>query len=217
MFCLQKAARHRHEQRVLAERTTLFTLHSLSCSPPLSLPAIAAPDTKRFVQTLSSPPSSGQSQSRPTATANRDSRQYLPAAMAFVCAASAPSLRRPRQVATDSSCTLQPSARLRTRPARRARWTCRAENAAAAANDQEQEQEDDADKFRPHGGTGDDVKEEAGDYFPVDLVEGYLDNAKVRPKIDIDADEYMLMWKLRKMLHEDDFKKIFDNRRIGGF
>lgn len=55
------------------------------------------------------------------------------------------------------------------------------------------------------------------DEIPVEEVEGYLENAKVRPKIDIDADEYMLMWKLRKMLHEDDFNRIFDqkSRRIG--
>jgi len=44
-----------------------------------------------------------------------------------------------------------------------------------------------------------------------------LDNANVRPRIDMDADEAVLLMKLRRMLHEDDFKRIFDakNRRIG--
>jgi len=47
--------------------------------------------------------------------------------------------------------------------------------------------------------------------------EGHLDNANVRPRIDMDADEAVLLMKLRRMLHEDDFKRIFDakNRRIG--
>lgn len=85
---------------------------------------------------------------------------------------------------------------------------------------------DDADdtNFRPHVPHVP-VSDDCGDgtntdgFLPVELVEGYLDNAKVRPKIDLDADEYMLMWKLRKMLHEDDFKKIFDSRSrwIGEF
>lgn len=54
---------------------------------------------------------------------------------------------------------------------------------------------------------------------PLELIDGVLDNARIRPKIDLDANEYMLMWKLRRMLHEDDFKRIFDqkNRRIGDF
>ena len=93
----------------------------------------------------------------------------------------------------------------------RAEDTARAEDAAADAAD-------DA-PFRPHAGTGDDVTEEAGEEVPLDLVGGYLDNAKVRPKIDIDADDYMLMWRLRTMLHKDDFKRIFDKKsyRIGEF
>lgn len=62
----------------------------------------------------------------------------------------------------------------------------------------------------------DEEKEENG-FLPMELVEGHLDNVRVGPKFDIDADEYMLMWKLRKMLHEDDFKKIFDGRRVGEF
>lgn len=97
-----------------------------------------------------------------------------------------------------------------------ARWTCSVESAAAAGG---KEQDEDESVFRPHGGAGDDAGKTARDFLPVDLVGGYLDNAKVRPKIDIDADEYMLMWKLRKMLHEDDFNKIFDKKsfRIGEF
>lgn len=53
----------------------------------------------------------------------------------------------------------------------------------------------------------------------IELVDGFFENAKVRPRIDLDADEYMLMWKLRRLLHEDDFERIFSpkNPRIGEF
>lgn len=70
--------------------------------------------------------------------------------------------------------------------------------------------------FRPHGNLGDDIEETPSD-IPLELSEGYLENTDIRPKIDIDADEDMLMWRLRRMLHKDDFKRIFDSRnsRIG--
>ena len=55
------------------------------------------------------------------------------------------------------------------------------------------------------------------DDLPIELVDGHLDNMAVRPKIDVDADETLLMIKLRRMLHKDDFDRIFDSRdrRIG--
>lgn len=134
--------------------------------------------------------------------------------MAFV-GAPATAGRRPRQGSSSSSCASRRSPCLARRTGNVARWTCCVESAAAAGG---KGQEDDLD-FRPHGGLRDDVGDNAEDFLPIDLVDGYLDNAKVRPKIDIDADEYMLMWKLRKMLHEDDFNKIFDkkSRIIGEF
>lgn len=64
---------------------------------------------------------------------------------------------------------------------------------------------------------GDDMSEEVSEDTPVELADGFMEGTKVRPKLDIEVDEYLLMWKLRKMLHEDDFKRIFDSsqRRIG--
>lgn len=51
----------------------------------------------------------------------------------------------------------------------------------------------------------------------IDDVEGVLENGPVRPMLDLNADEALLMWKLRKSLHADDFRKIFNekDRRIG--
>lgn len=65
-------------------------------------------------------------------------------------------------------------------------------------------------------GVGGKQKEEEEE-IRLELVDGYLENAKVRPRIDMDANEYMMLWKLRTMLHADDFKRIFDekSRRIG--
>ena len=59
--------------------------------------------------------------------------------------------------------------------------------------------------------------DDADDEIPVELVEGHLENTDVRPKLDMQADEYMVLYKLRRMLHKDDFKRIFDerSRRIG--
>lgn len=51
----------------------------------------------------------------------------------------------------------------------------------------------------------------------LDVVLGHLDNAPVKPSLDMEADETILMIKLRRMLSEEDFKRIFDvkDRRIG--
>lgn len=48
-------------------------------------------------------------------------------------------------------------------------------------------------------------------------VEGLIENSNVRPKLDIDADERLLIHQLRKQLHKDDFDRIFNSkdRRIG--
>jgi hypothetical protein len=51
----------------------------------------------------------------------------------------------------------------------------------------------------------------------VDHVEGMMENANVRPMLDIDADERTLLLRLRMSLHPDDYKRIFNqnDRRIG--
>lgn len=141
--------------------------------------------------------------------------------MAFV--PSSVSFRRPRHNAHTS---VRPEQQART-PTRTSR-SCICATAAHSSPTSSSEDEDvgshaanaDAEeKFRPHGnvGRGENGDGEDSSTLPLEMVDGYLDNAKVRPKIDVDADEYMLMWKLRKMLHEDDFKRIFDtkSRRIG--
>lgn len=57
--------------------------------------------------------------------------------------------------------------------------------------------------------------EQTVDELPLELVEGLLPDEASRPKFDLDVDESMLMWKVRRMLHEEDYKKIFDNPRVG--
>lgn len=75
---------------------------------------------------------------------------------------------------------------------------------------------DSVDKEKDSHESNDDAKDD-GEEVPLELVDGLLENARVRPKIDIDANESMMMLKLRRMLHEDDFNRIFDKRdsRIG--
>lgn len=64
---------------------------------------------------------------------------------------------------------------------------------------------------------GDDVSEELNDNIPVELADAFLDEIKSKPKLDLEVNEYLMLIKLRRMLHEDDFKRIFDStqRRIG--
>lgn len=57
--------------------------------------------------------------------------------------------------------------------------------------------------------------EQAVDELPLELVEGLLPDGASRPKFDLDVDESMLMWKVRRMLHDEDYKKIFGNPRVG--
>lgn len=62
------------------------------------------------------------------------------------------------------------------------------------------------------------ARNESEDEVKLELVEGHLENARVRPRLNIDAvDERMLMFRLRRMLHKDDFDRIFNksDRRIG--
>lgn len=51
----------------------------------------------------------------------------------------------------------------------------------------------------------------------LDAVEGLMENEGARVRLSIDADERMMMWKLRRSLHADDFNRIFNprDRRIG--
>jgi hypothetical protein len=56
-----------------------------------------------------------------------------------------------------------------------------------------------------------------GGEVDMDEVEGLMENANVRPMLDIDADERALLLRLRMSLHPDDYKRIFNqnDRRIG--
>lgn len=58
---------------------------------------------------------------------------------------------------------------------------------------------------------------DGGDEVPIEHVDGLVQNANVRPMLDVDADEGMLMYKLRKELGAEDFNRIFNpnDRRIG--
>lgn len=70
-------------------------------------------------------------------------------------------------------------------------------------------------EWRPHAVSRDDVSDEVPDEVPVELAEGFMKDDLTRPRFDLDADENMLMWKVRRMLHQDDYKHIFDNRAVG--
>lgn len=70
--------------------------------------------------------------------------------------------------------------------------------------------------WRPHTVNGEDVQEDVPEEFPLELAEGYLDDECGRPRFDLDADEKMLVFKLQRALHKDDYKRIFDNPRVGG-
>eukprot|EP00171_Calliarthron_tuberculosum_P019166 IDg19166t1 len=74
--------------------------------------------------------------------------------------------------------------------------------------------EDDVESVGDNSGKGDGRDNEE---VKLELVEGYLENAQVKPRLDIDADERMLMIRLRRSLHKDDFDRIFNkrDRRIG--
>lgn len=84
-----------------------------------------------------------------------------------------------------------------------------------SGKDGNQAQENDERDWRPHSGDRLDVDEDTPTDIPVELAEGYLQEGGVRPKLDLDADEVMLMWKVRRMLHEEDYKRIFENPRVG--
>lgn len=72
-------------------------------------------------------------------------------------------------------------------------------------------------RHRPHHITSPDLinSENPPEEIPMELADGHVDNLEPRPKIDLDADELMLMIKLRRMLHADDFKRIFHRDAVG--
>lgn len=73
-----------------------------------------------------------------------------------------------------------------------------------------------ADKWRPHSILNNDKSiDEFTDQIPVELVEGYVENDVTRSRFDLDADESMIMLRLRRSLHQDDAKRIFDNPGVG--
>lgn len=79
---------------------------------------------------------------------------------------------------------------------------------------QEDETREVVKEWRPHVVVNDDVVENIPDEIPLELAEGFL-TEDVKPRFDMDADETMLMWKFRRMLHGDDYKRIFEKRNVG--
>lgn len=71
-------------------------------------------------------------------------------------------------------------------------------------------------EWRPHHVTDGDVNEDIPNQIPVELAEGFVDSDVTRPRFDLDTDETLLMWKLRRSLHEDDYKRIFEDPHVGG-
>lgn len=69
--------------------------------------------------------------------------------------------------------------------------------------------------WRPHTVTGKDSTDEMSDKVPIELAEGFLAEEGARPRFDMDADETMMLFKMRRMLHKDDFKRIFEHPRVG--
>ncbi len=65
--------------------------------------------------------------------------------------------------------------------------------------------------------TPEEEERQQGEELRLEDVMGYMENERVKPKIDMDADETMVMIKLRRMLSEEDFNRIFNSRdrRIG--
>lgn len=59
--------------------------------------------------------------------------------------------------------------------------------------------------------------DEEKDEVKLEHVMGHMENDRVRPKMDINADETTVLIKLRRMLSEEDFNRIFNSRdrRIG--
>lgn len=80
--------------------------------------------------------------------------------------------------------------------------------------------------LKPTGGTDDGdvdpadglvLDEEDDDDVSIEDVGGLVDNANVRPMLDVNVDEGLLMYRLRKELGAEDFNRIFNpkDRRIG--
>lgn len=70
--------------------------------------------------------------------------------------------------------------------------------------------------WRPHTVSGKDVQDKAPEEIPVELAEGYVEDEGGQVRFDLDADESRMLIKLRRSLHEDDYKKIFDEPGVGG-
>lgn len=70
--------------------------------------------------------------------------------------------------------------------------------------------------WRPHTVSGKDVQDKAPEEIPVELADGYVEDEGGQVRFDLDADESRMLIKLRRSLHEDDYKKIFDEPGVGG-
>lgn len=68
--------------------------------------------------------------------------------------------------------------------------------------------------WRPHAVTND-VSESITEEVPLELAEGFINEDLTLPRFDMDADENLLMFKVRRLLHNDDYKRIFQNPKVG--
>lgn len=71
-------------------------------------------------------------------------------------------------------------------------------------------------EWRPHTVSGKDVQDKAPEEIPVELADGYVEDEGGQVRFDLNADESRMLIKLRRSLHDDDYKKIFDEPGVGG-
>jgi hypothetical protein len=66
---------------------------------------------------------------------------------------------------------------------------------------------------------GDIVEDAQSEEIDIDMVDGLMENKNVRPMLDLDIDDSLLLQRLRMSMHKDDFNRIFNpkDRRIGDF
>jgi hypothetical protein len=66
---------------------------------------------------------------------------------------------------------------------------------------------------------GDVVEDAQSEEIDIDMVDGLMENKNVRPMLDLDVDDGLLLQRLRMAMHKDDFNRIFNpkDRRIGDF
>ena len=71
-------------------------------------------------------------------------------------------------------------------------------------------------EWRPHSINGKDIQDQIPDEIPVELADGFVEDEGAKARFDLDADEAIMLLKMRRSLHEDDYKKIFNEPGVGG-